>query len=119
MGDSIIRKVDKIVNRREDITVCLPGKKIKDVADKAGQVVGGGMGGAVFVHVGTNNAKKEGTSAVVGKCRRLVKTFKKAQIGQIVLSGTLPVMGVRGEEYRNCKRMAINTQYRRYVWRRE
>ena len=78
MGDSIIRKVDKIVNRGDDITVCLPGAKIEDIAAKAGQVMGGGMGGAVLVHVGTNNAVKEGTSAIVGKYRRLIKTLKEA-----------------------------------------
>ena len=48
------------------------------------------------MHVGTNNAEKEGTSAIVYKCRRLVKTLKEARIGQIVLSEILPVMGVRG-----------------------
>ena len=106
MGDSIIKKVDKIVNRGDDITVYLPGAKIEDVAEKAGQVTGG----AVLVHVGTNSAEREGTSAIVGKYRRLVKTLKEARIGQIVLSGILPVMGGRGEEYRNCRRMAINTQ---------
>ena len=37
--------------------------------------MGGGTGGAVFVHVETNNAEKEGTSAIVGKYRRLVKTL--------------------------------------------
>ena len=110
MGDSIIRKVDKIVNRGHDITVCLPGAKIEDIAEKAGQVMGGGTGGAVLVHVGTNTAKKEGTSAIVGKYRRLIKTLKEARVGQIVLSGILPIMGGRGEEYRNCRRMAINTQ---------
>ena len=104
-GDSIIKKVDKIVNRGDDITVCLPGSKIEDVAEKAGQVTGG----AVLVHVGTNNAE-EGTSAIVGKYRRLIKTLKEARIGQIVLLGILPVMGGRGEEYRNCRRMATNTQ---------
>ena len=31
MGDSIIRKVDKIVNRGDDITVCLPGAKVEDM----------------------------------------------------------------------------------------
>ena len=41
-GDSIIRKVDQVINRGEDITVCLPGAKIEDVAEKAGQVMGGG-----------------------------------------------------------------------------
>ena len=110
MGDSIIRKVDKIVNRGDDITVCLPGAKVEDIAEKAGQVMGGGTGGAVLVHVGTNNAEKEGTSAIVGKYRRLIKTLKEARVGQIVLSGILPIAGGRGEEYRNCRRMAINTQ---------
>ena len=38
MRDSIIRKVDKFINRGEDITVSLPGAKIKDVAEKSGQV---------------------------------------------------------------------------------
>ena len=110
MGDSIVTKVDKIVNRGDDITVCLPGAKVEDIAEKAGQVMGGGTGGAVLVHVGTNNADKEGTSAIIGKYRRLIKTLKEAQVGQIVLSGILPIMGGRGEEYRNCRRMAINTQ---------
>ena len=27
-----------------------------------------------------------------------------------MLSGIFPIMGGRGEEYRNCRRMAINTQ---------
>ena len=42
--------------------------------------------------MGTNDAEKEGTSAIVGKYRRLVKTRKEARFGQIVLSGILPVM---------------------------
>ena len=91
-GDSIIRKADKVVNREEDITVCLPGAKTEDVAEKAGQVMGGDTRGAVLVHVGTNNTEKEGTSAIIGKYRRLVKTFKEVRIGQVVLSGILPVM---------------------------
>ena len=101
MGDSIIRKVDKVVYRGEDIT----RQKIEDVAEKAGQVMGGGTGGAVLVHVGTNKAEKEGTPAIVGKYRRLVKTLEQARVGQI-----LPVMGCRVKENRNCRRMAINTQ---------
>ena len=109
MGDSIIRKVDKIVNRGDDITVCLPGAKLEDIAEKARQVMGGGTGVAVLVHVGTNNAEKEGTSAIVGKYKRLIKTLKEARVGQIVLSGILPIMGGRGEEYSNCRRMTINT----------
>ena len=50
------------------------------------------MGGAVLVYVGTNNAEKEGMSAIIGNYRRLVKTLKEARTGEIVLSGILPVM---------------------------
>ena len=88
----------------DDITVCLY------IAEKAGQVMGGGRGGAVLVHVVSNNAEKEGTSAIVGKYRRMIKTLKEARVGQILLLGILPIIGGRCEEYRNCRRMAINTQ---------
>ena len=57
--------VGKVVNRRDDITVCLPGTKIEDIAEKEGQVMGDGTRGAVLVHVGTSNGKKEGTSVIV------------------------------------------------------
>ena len=33
--------------------------KIEDIPEKAGQVMGGGTGGAVLVYVGTNNAEKD------------------------------------------------------------
>ena len=97
VGDSIIRKVDKIVNRGDDITVCLPGAKIEDIAAKAGHVMCGGTGGAVLVHVGTNNAEKAGH-------------LKRHELDRLYDRGLLPIMGGRGEEYRNCWRMAINTQ---------
>ena len=48
MGDSIIRKVHKIVSRGDDITVYLPGAKIEEIAGKAGQVMSGGTGGGVL-----------------------------------------------------------------------
>ena len=62
MRDSIIRRVDRVVDRGDEITVCLPGAKIEDVAEKARQVMVGGTGGAVHVHVGTNNAIEKRTS---------------------------------------------------------
>ena len=52
------------------------GTNSEDVAEKPRQVMGGGMGGVVLVHVGTKNADKKGTTAIVGK--RLVKTLKEA-----------------------------------------
>ena len=95
--DSIIRKVDKVVNRGEDITVCIPVAKIEDVADKAGQVMGGGTGGAVLVHVGTSLTEKEGTSAIVVKYRRLVKPLRGINRTDCVV-GILPEMRGSGQE---------------------
>ena len=60
------------------------------------------------MHVVTNNAEKEGTSAIGSIYRRLVKTLREARIGQ-VFSGILAVMGGRGQECMNCRRMTINT----------
>ena len=56
MRDSIIRRVDRVEIRGDEIMVWLPGAKIEDAAEKARQVMVGGTGGAVHVHVGTNNA---------------------------------------------------------------
>ena len=69
--------------------------KNRGLAEKAGQVMGGGKGGAFLVHVGTNNAEKERTSAIVGKCRRLVKKRQEARSGR------------------------STHKYRKYEWRRE
>ena len=67
-------------------------------AEEAGQVLGGGTGGAVLLHVGTNNAEKEGTLAIVDKYRSLVNTLKEARIGHIKLSGY----------YQECKAVVRN-----------
>ena len=57
---------------------------------------------------GTNNADKEGTTAIVDKYRNLLKKTKEPRVGQIIMSGILPVFGNRIYGYRNSKRMAIN-----------
>ena len=50
-------------------------------------------GRAILVHIGTNNADKEGTTAIVDKYRKLLKKTKEARVEQIILSGILPVFG--------------------------
>ena len=62
----------------------------------------------ILVHVGTNNTDKEGTTAIVEKYRKLLKKTKQARVGQIIISGMLPVFGHRIQGYRNSKRMAVN-----------
>ena len=37
------------------------------------QIMGRGNGGSIVVHVGTNNADKEGTTTIVEKYRNLLK----------------------------------------------
>ena len=73
------------------------------------QTMGPGKGRSIPVDVGTNNPEREGTTAIVMKYRRLVRTPKQTWIEQIIMSGILPVMGSRDQGYRNCRRMAINT----------
>ena len=93
VGDSIVRKTDRVLNKGDDVVVCLPGAKIEAIT---------------LVHVGTNNIEREGTTAIVRKYRQLVRTLKQTRVEQVILSGILPVIGRRGHRYRNCRGMAIN-----------
>ena len=108
VGDSIVRKTDRVLNKGDDVVVCLPGAKIKAITERVENIVGSGKGGSVLVHVGTNNVKREGTTAIVRKYRNLVRTLKQTQVEQVILSGILQVIGRRGHRYRNCRGMAIN-----------
>ena len=84
------------------------GILIEHVTERVEKIVGRGNGGTILVHVGTNNTDKEGTTAIVEKYRKLLKKTKQARLGQIILSGILPVCGNRIQGYRNSKRMAVN-----------
>ena len=109
VGDSIVRKTDRRLGKGKDVVVCLPGARIEHVTERVEKIVGRGKGGTILVHVGTNNADKEGTTAIVKKYRDLLKRTKQARIGQIILSGILPVIGSRNQGYRNSRRMSINS----------
>ena len=69
VGDSIVRKTDRVLNKGDDVVVCLPGAKIEAITERVNNIVGSGKGGSVLVHVGTNNVEKEGTTAIVRKYR--------------------------------------------------
>ena len=113
VGDSIVRKTDTRLNKGEDLVVCLPGARIEHVTERVEKIMGRGKGGSLLVHIGTNNADKEGTTAIVDKYRTLLKKTKEARVEQIILSGILPVFGNRIDGYRNSKRMAINGMVKR------
>ena len=113
VGDSIVRKIDTRLSKGEDVVVCLPGARIEHVTERVEQVMGRGNGGSILVHIGTNYAAKEGTTAIVEKYRNLLKKTKQARAGQIILSGILPVFGNMIHGYRNSKRMAVNGMVKR------
>ena len=113
VGDSIVRKTDTRLSKEEDVVVCLPGAMIEHVTERVEKIMGRGKGGTILVHIGTNNADKEGTTAIVDKYRKLLKKTKEARVEQIILSGILPVFGNRLDGYRNSKRMAINGMVKR------
>ena len=73
VGDSIVRKTDTRLGKGKDVVVCLPGARIEHVTERVEKIVGRGKGGTILVHVGTNNADKEGTTAIVDKYRNLLK----------------------------------------------
>ena len=47
VGDSIVRKTDRVLNKGEDVVVCLPGAKIEAITERVENIVGLGKGGSV------------------------------------------------------------------------
>ena len=76
VGNSIVRKTDIVLNKGDDVVVCLPGAKIEAITERVENIVGSGKGGSVLVHVGTNNIEREGTIAIVRKYRNLTRFNK-------------------------------------------
>ena len=62
---SIVRKTDSRLSKEKDIVVCQRGARIEHVTERVEQIMGRGNGGSILVHIGTNNADKEGTTAIV------------------------------------------------------
>ena len=67
VGDSIVRKTDRVLNKGDNVMVCLPGAKIEAITERVENFVGSGKCGSVLVHVGTNNVEREGKIAIVRK----------------------------------------------------
>ena len=76
LGDSIVRKTDRALNKEDDVVVCFPEANIEASTERVETTVGPGKGGSILVHVGTNNAEREGTTATIRKYRHLVKRAK-------------------------------------------
>ena len=69
VGHSIVRKTDSRLSKGKDVVVCLPGARIEHVTERVEKIMGRGNVGSILVYVGTNNADKEGTTAIVEKER--------------------------------------------------
>ena len=108
VGDSIVRNTDRVLNKGDDVVVCLPGAKIEAITERVENIVGSGKVESVLVHVGINNVEREGTTAIVRKYRNLVRTLKQTWVEQVILSRILPVIGRGGHRYQSCRGMAIN-----------
>ncbi len=106
--DSIVRKTASTLSQDENIVVCLPGARIEHVTEILQRIMGRGNGETLLVHIGTNKADKDGPTAIVKKYMDLLKETKEARVGQIILSGNLPVFGTRSQGYRNSRRTAVN-----------
>ena len=107
VGNSIVRRTDRVLNMGDDVVVCLPGAKIEAITERVENIVGSGKGGSVLVHIGTNNVEREGTTAIVRKYRKLVRTLKQTRVEQVIPSGILPVVG-RRDQISKFQGMAIN-----------
>ena len=60
-------------------------------------------GGSILVHIGTNNADMEVTTVIVGEMQEPTEQDEKRRVGQIILSGILPVFGSRPQGYNNSR----------------
>ena len=53
---------------------CVPGAKIEAITERVENVMNPGKGESVLVYIRTNNAEREGTTAIFRKCMQLVRT---------------------------------------------
>ena len=113
VGDCIVRKTDSRLTKGRTYIYSSLSTGSKNRAcqrERVEKIMGRGNGGSILVHIGTNNADKEGTTSIMEKYRNLLKKTKQARVGQIILSGILPVFGNKIHGYRNSKRMAVGKE---------
>ena len=85
VGESIDRKTDTRLSKGVGRSSVFTGSKNRACdRERVEKIMGRGNGGYILVHVGTNNADKEGTTAIVEKYNNLLKMTKQARAGQII-----------------------------------
>ena len=58
MGYSIVRKTDRVLNKGDDVVVCLPGAKIEAITERVENIVDSGKGGSVLAHINEEDKNK-------------------------------------------------------------
>lgn len=108
IGDSIIRRTDRIVCRPDHLNrmvCCLPGARVRHVVDRVDKLLGGaGHDPAVLVHVGTNDR-------IHGRWRLLKNQFTelgcklKGRTSKVIFSEILPVPCATQERQRELREL--------------
>ena len=62
------------------MVVCFPGAKTEAITERVDKIMDLGKGRSILVYVGTNNAVREGTTAIVRKDKLLVRTQKQIRV---------------------------------------
>uniref|UniRef100_A0A8C5Q0H1 SGNH hydrolase-type esterase domain-containing protein n=1 Tax=Leptobrachium leishanense TaxID=445787 RepID=A0A8C5Q0H1_9ANUR len=94
VGDSIIKRVDRVICRADRLNrtvFCLPGARVRHVVDRVDRLLGGaGDDPAVMVHIGTNDKVRGRWKDLKNDFRELGSKLKKRS-SKVVFSEILPV----------------------------
>ena len=106
VGDSIIRKTDSRLSKRGRSRVFTGRKNI--ACDRESRAHHGNRKWRDPTSTRRDEQHRQGrNNRIVEKYWKLLKKTKQARLGQIILTGILPVGGNRIQGYRNSKRMAV------------
>lgn len=106
VGDSIIKRVDRVICRSDRLNrtvCCLPGARVRHVADRVDGLLGGaGDDPAVMVHIGTNDKVRGRWKDLKNEFRELGSKLKKRS-SKVVFSEILPVPRATVERQREIR----------------
>ena len=71
VGDSIVRKTDRVLNKGDDVVVCLPEAKIDAITEKVENIMGSGKGGSDNLNILVKWSEKWQMLLNFGKCKCL------------------------------------------------
>ena len=111
VGDSLVGVTDTILSKGKDVVVCLPGIKNR-ACDSESRADHGKRKWRVHTDTHRDEQRRQG-STDSGEVQMPTEEDEATRVGQIILSGILPVFGNMIRGYRNSKRMPVNGMVRR------